>query len=122
MATVLECTTEGQRSVVRILWEDGLHAKNKEMFPVCELKCLSRQAAHSGVDKFSQGRSKVADDTLSVRPIGIATEAAVQQAGELIRADRKMTIDSVGTALGCSHGLACSIIHDRLKFRKLCAR
>jgi hypothetical protein len=40
----------------------------------------------------------------------------------LIRADRKITTDSVATALGCSHGLAYSIMHDRLKFRKVCAQ
>jgi hypothetical protein len=31
-------------------------------------------------------------------------------------------IGSVTTALGCSHGLAHRIMHDRLKFRKLCSR
>jgi hypothetical protein len=30
--------------------------------------------------------------------------------------------DSVATALGCSHGLAYSIMHDRLKFWKVWAR
>jgi hypothetical protein len=40
---------------------------------------------------------------------------------ELIRADRRTTIGSVATALGCSHGLAYSIMHDRLKFRKVSA-
>jgi hypothetical protein len=48
----------------------------------------------------------------------MATEATVQRVGELIRADRRITIDSVATALGCSHGLAYSIMHDHLKFRK----
>jgi hypothetical protein len=31
-------------------------------------------------------------------------------------------IDSVATALGCSNALSCSIMHDHLKCRKLCAR
>jgi hypothetical protein len=31
-------------------------------------------------------------------------------------------IDSVATALGCSHRLAYSIVHDRLKFWKVCAQ
>jgi hypothetical protein len=31
-------------------------------------------------------------------------------------------IDGVATALECSHGLAYSIMHDRLKFRKVCAK
>jgi hypothetical protein len=46
----------------------------------------------------------------------------VQRVEKLIRADRKLTIYSVTTALGCSHGLAYSIMHERLKFRKVCAR
>jgi hypothetical protein len=32
------------------------------MFPVYGGKCLSRKAVHSWVEKFSQGRSEVADD------------------------------------------------------------
>jgi hypothetical protein len=39
---------------------------------------------------------------------------------ELIQADWRITIDSVETSLGCSHGLAYSIMHDRLKFQELC--
>jgi hypothetical protein len=45
----------------------------------------------------------------------------VQQVEELIRADRKIMTDSVASALGCSHGLAYSIMHACLKLRKLCA-
>jgi hypothetical protein len=44
----------------------------------------------------------------------------VQQVEELIRADRRITIDSVATTLGCSHGLEYSIMHARLKFQKVC--
>jgi hypothetical protein len=46
----------------------------------------------------------------------------VQRVEELIRADRRIMTDSVATALGFSHGLACSIMHDRLKFRKVGAQ
>jgi hypothetical protein len=65
MATVLEdCTTEEHRSVVRFLWAKGFNANDihKEMFPVYDGKCLSRKAVHNWVEKFSQGRSKFADD------------------------------------------------------------
>jgi hypothetical protein len=45
-----------------LLWAKGLNAKDihKEMFPVYGGKCLSRKAVHNWVEKFSQGRSKVA--------------------------------------------------------------
>jgi hypothetical protein len=39
-----------------------------------------------------------------------------------IRADSLITIDNAATALGSAHGLAYSIMHDRLKFRKVCTR
>jgi hypothetical protein len=47
-------------------------------------------------------------------------QLCVQLVEELIHADRRITIDSVVTALGCSHGLAYSIMHDHLKFQKVC--
>jgi hypothetical protein len=68
MATKLEkCTTEKQRSVVRFLWTKGHSAKDihKEIFPVYGGKYLSRKAVHNFVEKFSQGRSKVADNARS---------------------------------------------------------
>jgi hypothetical protein len=68
MATVLEeCTIEEQRFVV-FLWAKGLNANyiHKEMFPVYGGKCLSRKAVHNRVEKFSRGRSKVADDARQV--------------------------------------------------------
>jgi hypothetical protein len=48
MATVLEYTTEEQRSYVRFLWAKGLNSKNIhiEIFPVYGGKCLSRKAVH----------------------------------------------------------------------------
>jgi hypothetical protein len=89
------------------LWANGLNAKDihKEMFPVYCGKCLSRKAIHSWVEKFSQRCSKVADDRPG-HPVKIATEATVQRVEEMSRADRKITIDSGATALGCSHDLA----------------
>jgi hypothetical protein len=37
------------------------------MFPVYGGKCLSRQAVHNWIEKFSQGRSKVTDNETEVR-------------------------------------------------------
>jgi hypothetical protein len=70
MVTVLEeRTTEEQISVVRLLWAKGLNVKDihEEMFPVYGGTCLSPKAVHNWVEKFSQGRSKVAYDETEVR-------------------------------------------------------
>jgi hypothetical protein len=70
---------------------------------------------------FSQERLKVADDARAGCPVEIPTEATVLQGvEELIQADRRIMIDSVATALACSHGLAYSIMHDCLKFWEVC--
>jgi transposase len=85
------------------LWGKGLNAKHShiEIFTVYGEKCLSRKAFHNWVEKFSQERSKVADDARPGRPVEIATEATVQQVKEMIRAGRKIATDSVATALRC---------------------
>jgi hypothetical protein len=45
-------------------WAKGLNVKDirKEMLPVYDGKCLSRKAVQNWVEKFTQGRSKLADD------------------------------------------------------------
>jgi hypothetical protein len=53
---------------------------------------------HNWVQKFFQGRSKVAGIARAVLPVEIAVEASVQRVEELIRAKGKVTIDSVATA------------------------
>jgi hypothetical protein len=80
---------------------------------------LSRKAVHSWVEICSQGLSKVTDDARPGRPVGITAEATVQRVEMLIRANRRITIDSVATVRGCSHGLANSIMHYNLKFGKV---
>jgi hypothetical protein len=97
--------------------EKRLNAKDmhKEMFHAYGRMCLSCKAVHNWVKKFSQGHSKVTD-TRPGHSVEIATEATVQWVEEMIRSDRRIMIDSVATALGYSHDLACSIMHDHLKF------
>jgi hypothetical protein len=75
---------------------------HKEMFSLYGRKSLSRKEVHNWVEKFSQGRSKVAGDTRPSRPVETATEATVQRVEELIRADSRITIDSVAISLACT--------------------
>jgi hypothetical protein len=60
----------------------GLNAKDihKEIFPVYAGKCLSCKAVHNWIEKFSQGRSKVADDA---RPGAEVTETTVKKTSVL---------------------------------------
>jgi hypothetical protein len=70
MATMLEMyTTEEQHSVVRFLWAkdpmQGIFIKKCFLFTVGS---VSYKAVRSWVEKFSQGRSKVADNARPGRP------------------------------------------------------
>jgi hypothetical protein len=80
------------------------------------------KAVQNWAEKFSRGRLKVADDARPGYRVEIATEATVHRAEEFIQTDRRITTDSVTTVQGRSHSLAYSIMHDCLKFRKVCTQ
>jgi len=63
-------TTIDQRGVVRFLWTKGMAAKDihKEMLPMYGEHCLSRQAVHNWVQKFSEGRTSIEDEHPVGRP------------------------------------------------------
>ena len=58
------CTTIEQRGVVRFLWAKNMEAKDihKEMLAMYGGHCLSRQAVHNWVQKFSEGRTSIEDE------------------------------------------------------------
>jgi len=67
--------------------------------------CLSCQAVHNWVQKFSERRTSIEDERQVGRPVEIATPATLQRVEDIIQADRRVTIDTVATAIGCSHPL-----------------
>jgi fructose/tagatose bisphosphate aldolase len=68
------------------------------------------------VQKFSEGRTSIEDEHRVGRPVVIATPETLQGVEDIIRADRRVTIDAVATAIGCSHGQAYNIMHEGLGF------
>ena len=62
MAALLnKCNTIEQREIVRFLWAKDMAANDihKEMLPMYGEHYLSRQAFHSWVRKFSEGRTSI---------------------------------------------------------------
>jgi len=55
------CTTIEQRGAVRFLWAKDMVTKaiHKEVLPMYGEHCLSRQAVHNWVQKFSEGRTSI---------------------------------------------------------------
>jgi hypothetical protein len=63
--------------------ENGLNAKDihTQIFPVYSKKCLSRTAVHNWIEKFSQGRSKIADDARPGEEVAETTVNSLYVAG-----------------------------------------
>ena len=63
-APLITFTKIKQRGVVCFLWEKNMEAKDthKEMLPMYGEHCLSRQAVHNWVQKFSEGRTSIEDE------------------------------------------------------------
>ena len=118
------CTKIEQRGFVRFLWTYDMAAKDrhKEMLPMYGEHCLSLQVFHNWVQKFSELRTRSEDEHRVGRPVEIATPAALQRVENIIRADRRVTIDTVATAIVCSHGQVYNMMHERLGFHKVCSR
>jgi hypothetical protein len=81
---------------------------------VCHVKQFTIGLKNSLMDVL-----KTADDAWPVNLVELATKATTQWVEELIWSDRRITIDSVATALRCSHGLAYRIMLDLWKFWKV---
>jgi len=123
-APLSTCTKIEQRGVVGFLWAKNMEAKDihKEMLPMYGEHCLSRQAVHNWVQKFSEGRTSIEDEHRAGRPVEIATPETLQRVEDIIRAERRVTVDAVATAVGCSRGQAYSMMHEGLGFHKVCSR
>jgi hypothetical protein len=64
---------------------------------------LSRKAIHNWVEKFSQGRSKVADDARPGRPVETVIEATVlrQQSKDIYAAGSDALVKAMGRVYRC---------------------
>jgi len=65
---------------------------HKEMLPMYGEHCLSRQAVHNWVQKFSERRTSVEDEHRAGRPVEIATPETLQRVEDTIRAERRFTV------------------------------
>jgi hypothetical protein len=71
---------------------------------------------------FRSGRTNVVDENRPGRPVEAATPATVQRANELVQENRRITLDEICAALDVIHGTAHTPVHDKLLYRKFCAR
>jgi len=82
---------------VRFLWaKKKMEAKDihKEMLLMYGEHCPSRQAVHNWVQKFLEGRTSIEDEHRAGRPVEITTPETLRRVEDIIRAERRVTVDA----------------------------
>jgi len=79
------CTTIEQCSIVRFLWAKDMAAKDihKEMLPIYSQHCLSCQAVHNWVQKLSEGRTSIEDESVGLHSNSIHKNFTLQVSRDL---------------------------------------
>ena len=83
---------------------------------------LSQGRVYEWVERFQNGRENVSDEHRSGKPVSLATETVKQQIEQRIRDYRRVTIDKIVVELNTIHGSAYNIVHDHLRYMKVCSR
>ena len=81
-----------------------------------------RAVIYDWIKRFKEGREQIEDDQREGRPSTSTSAENLQLVKELIKEDRRLTIDEIANEVGISHGSAFSIIKDKLGLSKLSAR
>ena len=74
------------------------------------------------VGEFKRGRTSLEDEARSGRPLDATDEEMCKKVRNLVYSVRRIQAEEIAQALGISHGIVSTILHDRLGMRKLTAR
>ena len=83
---------------------------------------LSKTTVYEWIEKFKTGRTSVKHAEGAGRPSTSTSEEKIEQAQQMILANRRITIDEVAQSLQISFGSAQEIIHEILGYNKVSAR
>ena len=122
-AKLIHCTKEEQRLVICFLWA-GVPGSQIHLRMCAQYgdKVLSRRIVYEWIQMFENGHTSVMDAERSGRPATATTTRNEERTLELICENRRITVEEVAGRLNVSVGSAYSLIHDSIKFSKVCAR
>ncbi|GFW98758.1 histone-lysine N-methyltransferase SETMAR [Trichonephila clavipes] len=124
MAFALQISTiEEQRSVIRFLTAEGEKpaAIHRWMVTVYGEKCVSDKSVRKWSALFRAGRESVGDDQRPGQANTVITSDLIDKVDDLVRSDRRVTLRMLALKVDVSYGTVWTIVHDRLRFRKVCA-
>ncbi|GFY44713.1 tubulin polyglutamylase ttll6 [Trichonephila inaurata madagascariensis] len=117
-------TKEEVRVVIRYEWARGVSGTeiHNRLVEVYGPGVMSKQMVRRWCRTFSDGRQQVEDIPRAGRTRTATTDANVGKVDDMIRANRRITIDEVAEELGISHERAQNITQDILRYRTVSAR
>ena len=72
--------------------------------------------------RFKAGSTSIDDDERSGRPVSSSTPEMFERMRQIIREDRRLTIDEVSMLVGISHGTCHTIFTEHLKMRRVASK
>ncbi|UYV63349.1 hypothetical protein LAZ67_2003808 [Cordylochernes scorpioides] len=84
--------------------------------------CISRSQSGKWHKAFKEGREEVADEPRSGRPTTARTDENVDRVLEVLRTDRRLSIQKIADTLHMSTFVVHGIVTEDLQMRKVCAK
>ena len=72
--------------------------------------------------RFREGRDSIVDGAKIGRPVSEASDRVILEVSSLVEEDPHITLAELADAVGISTGTVHAIVHDKMKFHKVCAR
>jgi len=82
-------------------------------------QAMGRSQTFHWFSRFKTGRNSTDDDERSVRPVSSSTPEMTERVRQIIREDRRCTIDEVSMLVGIIHGTCHKILTEDLKMRRV---
>ena len=99
--------------------DTGCYEMLKTAFGV---QAMGRSQTFQWFCRFKAGRSSIDDDERSGRPVSSSTPEMIERVRQIIREDRRHTIDEVSMLVGGSLGTCHKILTEDLKMRRVASK
>jgi len=83
---------------------------------------MGRSQTFQWFSRFKAGRASIDDDERSGRPESSSTPEMIERVHQIIREDRRCTIDEVSMLVGISHGTCHKILTEGLKVQRVTSK
>ncbi|GFW51812.1 HTH_48 domain-containing protein [Trichonephila clavipes] len=116
-------TVEEQQRVIQFLTAEGEKpaAIHRWMVTIYGEKCASDKSVRKWSVRFLAGRESVGDDQRPGQANTVIISYLINKVDDLARSDQRVTLRMLVLKVDVSYGTVWTIVHNRLRFRKVCA-